>query len=122
MDVLWITCNPDNWPSRKTSEWIGATLVEIVDLPPENDQYKRRGKTEVSLQMDPLLRGLAGLLEAGTFLSCLPLILARPALLSLSPDAQNRPREICPEGTFESSPVRSAGKMVRKTRPSREGR
>jgi len=40
MDVLWITCNPNNWPSRKTCEWIGATLVEIVDLPPENDQYK----------------------------------------------------------------------------------
>ncbi len=40
MDVLWITCNPDNWASRKTCEWIGATLVEIVDLPPENDQYQ----------------------------------------------------------------------------------
>lgn len=41
MDVIWITCNPDNWPSRKTCEWIGATLVEIVDLPPDNDQYKQ---------------------------------------------------------------------------------
>jgi len=41
MDVLWITCNPDNWASRKTCERLGATLVEIVDLPPENDQYKR---------------------------------------------------------------------------------
>jgi tagatose 1,6-diphosphate aldolase len=41
MDVIWITCNPDNWPSRKTCEWIGATLVEIVDLPPDNDQYRR---------------------------------------------------------------------------------
>lgn len=39
MDVIWISCNPDNWPSRKTCEWIGATLVEIVDLPPDNDQY-----------------------------------------------------------------------------------
>lgn len=39
MDVIWITCNPGNWASRKTCEWIGATLVEIVDLPPENDQY-----------------------------------------------------------------------------------
>ena len=41
MDVLWITCNPDNWPSRRTCEWVGASLVEIVDLPPENDQYLR---------------------------------------------------------------------------------
>ena len=40
MDVLWITCNPDNWPSRKTCEWIGASLVEVVDLPPDNDQYQ----------------------------------------------------------------------------------
>lgn len=40
MDVLWITCNPDNWPSRKTCERLGATLVEIVDLPPDNDQYQ----------------------------------------------------------------------------------
>jgi tagatose 1,6-diphosphate aldolase len=41
MDVLWITCNPDNWPSRKTCEWLGAALVEIVDLPEDNDQYER---------------------------------------------------------------------------------
>jgi predicted acetyltransferase len=40
MDVLWITCNPDNWPSRKTCEYIGAMLVEIIDLPPENDMYR----------------------------------------------------------------------------------
>lgn len=39
MDVLWITCNPDNWASRRTCEWIGATLVEVVDLPSDNDQY-----------------------------------------------------------------------------------
>jgi tagatose 1,6-diphosphate aldolase len=39
MDVLWITCKPANWASRKTCEWIGAKLVEIVDLPPDHDQY-----------------------------------------------------------------------------------
>lgn len=41
MDVIWITCNPDNWASRKTCEHIGAVLVEIIALPPENDQYQR---------------------------------------------------------------------------------
>jgi predicted acetyltransferase len=41
MDVLWITCNPDNWPSRKTCEYLGATLVEIVDLPEESALYQR---------------------------------------------------------------------------------
>jgi predicted acetyltransferase len=40
MDVLWITCNPDNWASRKTCEYIGATLVEIVDLPEYSDMFK----------------------------------------------------------------------------------
>lgn len=37
---LWITCNPDNWASRRTCELAGAELVEIVDLPPESDMYQ----------------------------------------------------------------------------------
>ena len=41
MDVLWITCNPDNWASRKTCEFIGAELVGIVDLPEYTEMYKR---------------------------------------------------------------------------------
>lgn len=40
MDVIWITCNPDNLASRKTCEILGAELVEIVDIPEDNDQYK----------------------------------------------------------------------------------
>ncbi|HVJ20434.1 MAG TPA: GNAT family N-acetyltransferase [Polyangiaceae bacterium] len=39
LDTLWITCNPDNWASRRTCEYAGATLVEVVDLPPESDMY-----------------------------------------------------------------------------------
>ena len=34
-----ITCNPDNWPSRKTCEYAGGTLLEICDLPEDNDMY-----------------------------------------------------------------------------------
>ena len=41
MDVIWITCNPENISSRKTCEFIKCDLVEIIDLPPQNDQYKR---------------------------------------------------------------------------------
>lgn len=41
MDVVWITCNPDNWPSRKTCEYIGCELVEIVDLPEGSDMYQK---------------------------------------------------------------------------------
>src|SRR3990172_7676606 len=37
--TLWITCNPDNWPSRRTCERLGAEFVEIVPLPPDSDMY-----------------------------------------------------------------------------------
>ena len=37
---LWITCNPDNWPSRRTCERLGAQLVEIVDVPRESDVFQ----------------------------------------------------------------------------------
>ena len=39
MDVVWITNNPDNWPSRRTCELLGCKFVEIVDLKPGNDMY-----------------------------------------------------------------------------------
>ncbi len=41
MDHLWITCNPDNFPSRRTCERLGAELVETVDIPPGNPFYQR---------------------------------------------------------------------------------
>lgn len=40
MNKLIITCNPDNFPSRRTCEKIGLKLKDIVDLPPYNDMYK----------------------------------------------------------------------------------
>ncbi len=39
-DTLVITCNPGNIPSRRTCEKLGARLVEIVDIPPQNDMYR----------------------------------------------------------------------------------
>lgn len=41
MTEVWITCNPDNWPSRKTCERLGAELIETVQLPEHNDMYQR---------------------------------------------------------------------------------
>jgi len=38
---LVITCNPENWPSRRTCERLGATLVEVIDLPESNVLYQR---------------------------------------------------------------------------------
>lgn len=40
MDRLLITNDPSNLPSRKTCEHIGAKLLEIVDLPEDNEMYK----------------------------------------------------------------------------------
>ncbi|HVF85253.1 MAG TPA: GNAT family N-acetyltransferase [Abditibacteriaceae bacterium] len=40
LNPLWITCNPDNWASRKSCEIAGAQLVEIVDLPVNCDMYR----------------------------------------------------------------------------------
>lgn len=40
MDKVIITCDPDNIASRKTAEAAGARLIEIADLPEDNDMYK----------------------------------------------------------------------------------
>ena len=45
MGYLIITCNPDNYPSRKTCEYAGGELLEIVELPEDNDM-RDRGMTE----------------------------------------------------------------------------
>ncbi|MBS5939724.1 GNAT family N-acetyltransferase [Clostridium sp.] len=39
MEKLIITCNPDNFPSRRTCEKSGLKLREIVDLPIYNQMY-----------------------------------------------------------------------------------
>lgn len=45
LSPLWITCDPDNIASRKTCEYAGGTLVEIVPVPKDSDLY-RRGEVE----------------------------------------------------------------------------
>lgn len=37
---VWITCNPDNYASRRSCELAGFHFVEIVDLPPNTDMYR----------------------------------------------------------------------------------
>jgi tagatose 1,6-diphosphate aldolase len=39
MKTLLITCDPDNAASRRTCENLGAELLEIADLPPDNEMY-----------------------------------------------------------------------------------
>lgn len=39
MKRLIITCNPDNYASKRTCEIIGAKLIEIIDIPETSDAY-----------------------------------------------------------------------------------
>ncbi|HOG45165.1 MAG TPA: GNAT family N-acetyltransferase [Anaerolineae bacterium] len=50
--VVWITCNPDNWASRRTCELAGAELVEIVDLPGDNEMYWRGERQKCRYRID----------------------------------------------------------------------
>ena len=45
MSHLIITCNPDNIPSRRTCERLGGELVEIAELPEDNDMRREDGET-----------------------------------------------------------------------------
>ena len=39
--TLWITCDPDNWASRRTCERLGMTMVDIVSVPEDEPLYGR---------------------------------------------------------------------------------
>jgi len=41
LNPLWVTCDPDNIASRRTCEIAGAELVEIVDVPADEEMYRR---------------------------------------------------------------------------------
>jgi predicted acetyltransferase len=63
LSPLWITCNPDNHASRKTCEALGATLAEIVAVPPNSDLYRRGEQQKCRYRLDldavPAFAGLA---------------------------------------------------------------
>jgi len=46
LEYVIITCNPDNWPSRKTCEFAGGELLEIAELPEDNDMRLEKGEIE----------------------------------------------------------------------------
>jgi predicted acetyltransferase len=52
LTTIWITCNPDNFASRRTCELAGATLIEIVDLPEDNDMYQRGERQKCRYRID----------------------------------------------------------------------
>ncbi len=45
MPYLIISCNPDNCPSRKTCEYLHGELLEIAELPENNDMRVEVGET-----------------------------------------------------------------------------
>jgi len=50
--TLWITCNPDNYPSRRTCEILGCELVEIVDLPADTAMYREGDRQKCRYRWD----------------------------------------------------------------------
>jgi len=49
---LWITCNPDNTPSRRTCERLGAELVEIIPVPRENPLYQQGDREKCRYRLE----------------------------------------------------------------------
>jgi tagatose 1,6-diphosphate aldolase len=52
IDPLWITCNPDNFASRRSCERLGAQLVEIVPVPPEHPLFQRGEREKCRYRME----------------------------------------------------------------------
>lgn len=52
MKTMWITCNPDNIPSRRTCERLGAVLVEIVPVPRNHELYPRGDHEKCRYRLD----------------------------------------------------------------------
>jgi tagatose 1,6-diphosphate aldolase len=52
IDPVWITCNPDNRPSRRTCEATGAQLVEVVTVPPTHILHRRGDLEKCRYRLD----------------------------------------------------------------------
>jgi len=49
---VWITCNPDNRPSRRTCERLGAALIDTVAVPPTNPLFARGETAKCRYRLD----------------------------------------------------------------------
>ena len=52
LDTLWITCDPDNQPSRRTCEILGCEFVEIVNVPEDSVVFKRGERQKCRYRWD----------------------------------------------------------------------
>lgn len=51
-EQLWITCDPDNHPSRRSCERAGAVLREIVEIPLSHEMYARGLRQKCRYRLD----------------------------------------------------------------------
>ena len=58
MEFLYITCRPDNLPSRKTCEALGGELLEIAELPEDHDLRTEKGDTRECVYRFALREGV----------------------------------------------------------------
>jgi len=52
-EVVTITCDPDNWASRRTIERLGAELVDEVAVPADDPHYQRGSRTKRRYKWTP---------------------------------------------------------------------
>lgn len=52
LQPVWITCNPDNWASRRTCERLGAELIEIVTIPEWSEMYLSGAREKCRYRLD----------------------------------------------------------------------
>jgi tagatose 1,6-diphosphate aldolase len=52
LNPVWVTCDPDNPASRRTCEIAGGKLIDTVDLPKNNNLYKRGERQKCRYRFD----------------------------------------------------------------------
>ena len=52
VNPVWITCDPDNWASRRTCERLGGKLVEIVHVPEIAPAYRYGARIKCRYRLD----------------------------------------------------------------------
>jgi tagatose 1,6-diphosphate aldolase len=50
--ALWITCNPENFASRRSIERLGAAYVDTVPVPKENSLYSQGDRNKCRYRVD----------------------------------------------------------------------
>ena len=50
--TLWITCNPDNFASRRTCERLGMRLIDTVPVPDTDPLYARGDRVKCRYRIE----------------------------------------------------------------------